>query len=84
MTGFAAAQGEYIVMADADLTYDFHEIPRFLAELEAGGDLVMGDRFQKIHPGAMRDARDSPHGTPPARSPGGRHGVRAGDDHPRC
>jgi glycosyltransferase involved in cell wall biosynthesis len=53
MAGFAAALGEYIVMADADLTYDFQEIPRFLAELEAGGDLVMGDRFQKIHPGAM-------------------------------
>ncbi len=52
-SGFAAAEGEYIVMADADLTYDFHEIPRFLAELEDGGDLVMGDRFQKIHPGAM-------------------------------
>ena len=51
--GFAAARGDYIVMADADLTYDFHEIPRFLAELEGGGDLVMGDRFQKIHPGAM-------------------------------
>ncbi len=53
MAGFAASQGEYIVMADADLTYDFHEIPRFLAELEGGADLVMGDRFQKIHPGAM-------------------------------
>ena len=53
LAGFAAAQVEYIVMADADLTYDFQEIPRFLAELESGGDLVMGDRFQKIHPGAM-------------------------------
>ena len=35
LAGFAAARGEYIVMADADLTYDFNEIPRFLAELEA-------------------------------------------------
>jgi glycosyltransferase involved in cell wall biosynthesis len=53
MAGFAAARGEYIVMADADLTYDFGEIPRFLAELEAGADLVIGDRMQNIHPGAM-------------------------------
>jgi hypothetical protein len=53
MAGFAAARGQYIVMADADLTYDFNEIPRFLAELQAGADLVIGDRMQNIHPGAM-------------------------------
>ncbi|HUN79057.1 MAG TPA: glycosyltransferase family 2 protein [Solirubrobacteraceae bacterium] len=53
LAGFAAARGEFIVMADADLTYDFGEIPRFLAELEAGADLVMGDRMQNIRPGAM-------------------------------
>jgi len=53
LAGFAAAQGQYIVMADADLTYDFNEIPRFLAELEVGADLVIGDRMQNIHPGAM-------------------------------
>jgi glycosyltransferase involved in cell wall biosynthesis len=53
LAGFAAARGEYIVMADADLTYDFGEIPRFLAELEAGADMVIGDRMQNIHPGAM-------------------------------
>jgi glycosyltransferase involved in cell wall biosynthesis len=53
MAGFAAARGQYIVMADADLTYDFDEIPRFLAELEAGADMVIGDRMQNIHPGAM-------------------------------
>jgi glycosyltransferase involved in cell wall biosynthesis len=53
MAGFAAAQGQYIVMADADLTYDFNEIPRFLAELEASADMVIGDRMQNIHPGAM-------------------------------
>src|SRR5581483_8941091 len=33
LAGFDAARGEYIVMVDADLTYDFEEIPRFLAEL---------------------------------------------------
>ena len=53
MAGFAAARGRYILMADADLTYDFGEIPRFLAELEAGADLVMGDRMDGIEPGAM-------------------------------
>src|SRR5919204_3187993 len=42
LAGFAAARGRHIVMADADLTYDFGEIPRFLAQLEDGADLVMG------------------------------------------
>jgi len=53
LAGFAAAQGDYIVMADADLTYDFYDIPRFVAELDAGAELVMGDRMDNIHPGAM-------------------------------
>jgi glycosyltransferase involved in cell wall biosynthesis len=51
--GFAAARGRYIVMADADLTYDFNEIPRFVALLEEGAELVMGDRMDDIEPGAM-------------------------------
>src|SRR5580698_426291 len=41
LAGFAAARGQYILMADADLTYDFNEIPRFLADLEAGADMVI-------------------------------------------
>jgi len=53
LAGFAAARGDYIVMGDADLTYDFNEIPRFLGELEDGADMVIGDRMQNIHPGAM-------------------------------
>ncbi len=53
LAGFAAARGRYIVMADADLTYDFNEIPRFVAALEEGAELVMGDRMDNIHPGAM-------------------------------
>ncbi|MBB4661516.1 glycosyltransferase family 2 protein [Conexibacter arvalis] len=53
LAGFAAARGEYIVMGDADLTYDFDEIPRFLGELEDGADMVIGDRMKNIHPGAM-------------------------------
>src|SRR5919107_2071825 len=53
LAGFSAARGRYIVMADADLTYDFGDIPRFVAGLEEGADLVMGDRMDNIHPGAM-------------------------------
>ena len=53
LAGLAAAWGRYIVMADADLTYDFNEIPRFLAELEDGADMVIGNRMKNIHPGAM-------------------------------
>jgi glycosyltransferase involved in cell wall biosynthesis len=53
LAGFAAARGRYIVMADADLTYDFNEVPRFLAELESGADVVIGNRMKNIHPGAM-------------------------------
>ena len=53
LAGFAAARGRYIVMADADLTYDFNEIPRFVRELEEGADFVVGDRMDNIHPGAM-------------------------------
>src|SRR3954463_11012398 len=53
LAGFNAARGEYIVMADADLTYDFKEIPRFVEELEQGAELVMGDRMGNIQPGAM-------------------------------
>src|SRR5436190_990851 len=53
LAGFEAANGRYIVMADSDLTYYFDDIPRFVAELEGGAELVMGDRMDNIHPGAM-------------------------------
>ncbi len=53
LAGFAAARGRYIVMADADLTYDFNEIPHFVEKLDEGAQLVMGDRMDNIHPGAM-------------------------------
>jgi glycosyltransferase involved in cell wall biosynthesis len=53
LAGFATARGEYIVMADADLTYDFADIPRFVSKLDEGADLVMGDRMGNIQPGAM-------------------------------
>ncbi len=53
LAGLAAVRGRYVVMADADLTYDFAEIPRFVAALEDGADLVIGNRMKNIHPGAM-------------------------------
>jgi len=53
LAGFAAARGKYIVMGDADLTYDFNEIPNFVKELDDGAQLVMGDRMDNIQPGAM-------------------------------
>ena len=53
LAGFAKAGGDYVVMADADLTYDLEELPRFLAELDAGADIVIGDRMKSIQPGAM-------------------------------
>ncbi len=51
--GFLAARGDYIVMVDADLTYDLASIPQFIAELDRGADVVVGDRMNNIHPGAM-------------------------------
>jgi hypothetical protein len=52
--GFAAARGTWIVMGDADLSYDFGEIPRFWEEIRKGGELVMGSRLRgTIEPGAM-------------------------------
>jgi glycosyltransferase involved in cell wall biosynthesis len=53
LAGFAAARGDRIVMADADLTYDFREIPHFLEKIDEGADFVIGNRMAKIHPGAM-------------------------------
>ncbi|HEX4107199.1 MAG TPA: glycosyltransferase family 2 protein [Solirubrobacteraceae bacterium] len=53
LAGFAAARGRYIVMADADLTYDFNEIPRFVTALADGADMAIGDRMDNIQPGAM-------------------------------
>ena len=53
LAGLDVARGDYIVMVDADLTYDFEEIPRFVDELENGAQLVVGNRMQNIQPGAM-------------------------------
>jgi glycosyltransferase involved in cell wall biosynthesis len=53
LAGLAAASGDYIVMVDADLTYDFREIPAFVRELEDGAELVVGNRMGGLRPGAM-------------------------------
>src|SRR5271168_186418 len=45
MGGIDAAHSRYILMADADASYDFGHLPRFLAKLEEGNDLVVGNRF---------------------------------------
>lgn len=52
--GIAAARGKYILMGDADASYDFTQLPLFLNKLREGFDLVMGNRFKGgILPGAM-------------------------------
>ncbi len=52
--GFAASTGTYIVMGDADQTYDFRELDRLIAPLRQGYDYVLGSRFAgTIMPGAM-------------------------------
>ncbi|MFZ0772482.1 MAG: glycosyltransferase family 2 protein [Candidatus Sulfotelmatobacter sp.] len=54
MGGIAAARGKFIIMGDADASYDFAHIPRFVEQLRKGADLVMGNRFRGgIEPGAM-------------------------------
>jgi len=54
MGGINAARGKYIIMGDADGSYDFTQIPVFLEKLRAGYQLVMGNRFAGgIRPGAM-------------------------------
>src|SRR5262245_33477197 len=57
MGGIAAARGRFVVMGDADDSYDFLEVPRFVAKLREGNELVQGCRLPKgggaIRPGAM-------------------------------
>jgi glycosyltransferase involved in cell wall biosynthesis len=52
--GIAAARGRFVVMGDADLSYDFSHVPRFVEALRAGHDLVIGNRFRGgVAAGAM-------------------------------
>jgi glycosyltransferase involved in cell wall biosynthesis len=54
MGGVLAARGEYVIMGDADDSYDFTNLMPFITELRNGADLVMGNRFKGgIEKGAM-------------------------------
>ena len=57
MGGIAAARGTYVLMGDADDSYDFLETPKFVAKLREGYDLVQGCRLPAgggtVAPGAM-------------------------------
>ena len=55
MGGIMAARGRYVIMGDADDSYDFSALMPFLSCLRGGADLVMGNRFRGgIEPGAMK------------------------------
>lgn len=52
--GIRSATTPYVVMGDSDLSYNFHEAPKFVKELIKGADVVIGNRFVGgIEPGAM-------------------------------
>jgi glycosyltransferase involved in cell wall biosynthesis len=52
--GIAEARGAFIIMGDADDSYDFSEVPRFVDKWRQGYEVVMGNRFRgEIKPGAM-------------------------------
>lgn len=57
MGGIEAARGKFVIMGDADDSYDFLEIPKFLSKLREGFDLVQGCRLPagggRVMPGAM-------------------------------
>lgn len=54
ITGINAAKGQYIIMGDADVSYDFANLKLFIDKLRDGYELVMGNRFKGgIKPGAM-------------------------------
>ena len=57
MGGIAASRGRYVFMADADGSYDFREIPKFVERLRGGSELVQGCRLASgggtVRPGAM-------------------------------
>jgi len=44
--GIGAARGQFIIMGDADDSYDFSEVPRFVAQWRKGYEVVMGNRFK--------------------------------------
>ncbi|MEN9732409.1 MAG: hypothetical protein RLZ45_404 [Verrucomicrobiota bacterium] len=56
MGGFEAARGQYVLMGDADDSYDFTQAPRFLSKLEEGYDLVQGCRLPSGGGTVMKNA----------------------------
>ncbi len=54
LRGLKSARGRFLFMADADGTYDFKDIPRYIDKLQSGADMVIGDRFaNKLAKGTM-------------------------------
>jgi glycosyltransferase involved in cell wall biosynthesis len=54
ISGIQAARGKYVIMSDADDSYDFTNLSAFVEKPRQGYDLVMGNRFRGgIQPGAM-------------------------------
>ena len=54
LRGLREAKGKYILIADSDNTYDFYELPKFIALLKQGNDFVIGSRFK----GKNQEGRD--------------------------
>ena len=57
MAGIESAKGQFVIMGDADYSYDFLEVPKFVEKLRSGAELVQGCRLPsgggKVRPGAM-------------------------------
>ena len=80
--GISAAHGTYVIMGDADDSYDFSSLDDFIRQLRGGADIVMGNRFLGgIKPGAM-PALHRYLGNPALSFIGRRFfGIRVGDFH---
>ena len=57
LSSFSAAKGDFVLIADADGSYDLRDIPKFASALQEGADFVIGTRFPRfggnVLPGAM-------------------------------
>jgi hypothetical protein len=51
--GISEARGNYLIMGDCDDTYDFEDLDHLVRPLDEGADMVVGDRYAGIQPGAM-------------------------------
>jgi len=57
--GISAARGRFVLIGDADDSYDFSHLDRFVEKLREGSDFVIGNRFPRRH-SSGRDAAASP------------------------